>query len=111
MNEKHKKKTDINLKKLEDALKNIKARFQSNEIKHMKEIATPSFYVNGLYKAMSMGYNTFITRFEHPEELTLKDILKLADISNTDADLIFKIAIENAKKEHEKYDLSHLTEN
>lgn len=108
MSKERSKKSDINLEKLNDALKNIKARFHSNEIKHMKEIATPSFYVNGLYKAMSMGYNTFITRFENPEELTLKDILKLADISNTDPDLIFKIAIQNAKKEHEKHDISHL---
>lgn len=104
------KKSDINMEKLKNALKNIKARFQSNEITHMKEIATSSFYVNGLYKAMSMGYNTFISRFEHPEELTLKDILKLADLSDTDPDLIFKVAIENAKKEHEKHDISHLTE-
>jgi|SRR5690606_2897422 len=108
MSKKQSTKSDINLEKLEDALKNIKARFQSNEIKHMKEIVTPSFYVNGLYKAMSMGYNTFITRFQHPEELTLKDILKLSDISNTDPDLIFKVAIENAKKEHESHDISHL---
>ncbi|GAA4511793.1 hypothetical protein [Sphingobacterium thermophilum] len=73
------KKVNINIEKLEDALKNIKARFECGQIAHMKEITSSSFYVNGMYRALSMGNDTFISRFNNPEELTLNDILKLAD--------------------------------
>lgn len=102
------KKVNINIEKLEDALKNIKARFECEQIAHMKEITSSSFYVNGMYRVLSMGNDTFITRFNNPEELTLNDILKLADLTDTDPEIIPRIAFRKARQQHKKYDLSHL---
>lgn len=85
---------------------NIKARFESGTVRKMTDIS--DMYSTGLKKALGMGHDTFVTKFADPTKFTVGDILKLADITGVDKDVIWKTIAEEAKKMHTKRDISHL---
>ncbi|RNL93392.1 hypothetical protein ED312_02805 [Sinomicrobium pectinilyticum] len=99
-----KEDSNLNAKTLEKALRTLKSRLATNDIKYMKEI--PGEYTTGIRSALGLGYNTLINRYHDPRKLTLKDILNTADITNTDYEIVLKIAIREAIRNHTKRDIS-----
>lgn len=99
----------VNPQAMQEALRNLKSRFATNDIKSMKEIAAA--YATGMPFALGLSYETMIKRFHNPESLTLNDLLTTADITNTDVEVIIEIAIREAKKNHIKRDISNLLPN
>lgn len=103
---KAKEDSNVNAKTLEKALRTLKSRFATNDIKHMKEV--PEEYVTGIRSALGLGYETMITRYHDPRKLTLEDIMNTADISSTDYETVLKVAIREAIQIHSKRDISKL---
>src|SRR5690606_28752611 len=97
---------NVNAKTLEKALRTLKSRFTTNDIKHMKEV--PEEYVTGIRSALGLGYETMITRYHDPRKLTLEDILNTADITSTEYETVLKVAVREAIKNHTKRDISKL---
>lgn len=67
-------------------------------------------YKTGLIAALGIGHDGYVTKFNAPENFTVNDILKLADVSNTDAELIWKVIKKQAEKNYNKRDIKHLLE-
>lgn len=101
-----KEDSNVNAKTLEKALRTLKSRFATNDIKHMKEV--PEEYVTGIRSALGLGYETMITRYHDPRKLTLEDILNTADITSTEYETVLKVAIRDAIRNHTKRDISKL---
>ncbi|WP_286760824.1 hypothetical protein [Salegentibacter sp. UBA1130] len=97
---------NVNAKTLKKALRTLKSRFATNDIKNMKEI--PGEYITGIRSALGLGYNTLINRYHDPRKLTLEDILNTADITNTEYETVLKVAIREAVYNHTKRDISKL---
>lgn len=104
-----KKDSNVNPRTLEKALRTLKSRFATNDIKHMKEI--PEEYVTGIRSALGLGYETMIARYHDPRKLTLEDILNTADITNTEYETVLKVALREAIHKHTKRDVSKLLPN
>ncbi|MGV6946775.1 hypothetical protein [Sphingobacterium kyonggiense] len=96
----------VNPDKLKSTLLSIKARFESNTIGKMTEIS--DMYSTGLKKALGMGHDSFVTKFTEPEKFTVEDVLKLADITGLDKDIIWKKITEEVDSTRTKYDIGHL---
>ncbi|MFU1857242.1 hypothetical protein ACK8HY_09515 [Sphingobacterium sp. NGMCC 1.201703] len=96
----------VNPHALQNALRNLKSRFATDDIKSMKEVS--GAYATGMPFALDMSYDTMIKRFHNPEQLTLNDILITSDITETEVEIIIKVAIAEARKSHIKRDISHL---
>ncbi|MCR9228772.1 MAG: hypothetical protein NXH90_15240 [Flavobacteriaceae bacterium] len=101
-----KEDSNVNAKTLEKALRTLKSRFTTNDIKQMKEV--PEEYVTGIRSALGLGYETMITRYHDPRKLTLEDILNTADITSTEYETVLKVAVREAIKNHTKRDISKL---
>jgi hypothetical protein len=99
----------INFQKLKSTLLSIKARFESNTIRRMKDIA--DMYSTGMKKALGMGHDSFVTKFNDPSKFTVEDILKLADITEVDKDIIWKKIVEEVEATRAKHDLNHIFPN
>ena len=99
-------KKRVNPETLKNTLINIKSRFETNTVSKMSEIG--SMYKTGLISALGIGHDGYVTKFNAPENFTVKDILKLADISNTEVELIWQVIKKQAEKSYEKRDISHL---
>ncbi|KAB5488922.1 MULTISPECIES: hypothetical protein [Flagellimonas] len=97
---------NVNPRTLEKALRTLKSRFATKDIKHMKEI--PEEYVTGIRSALGLGYETMITRYHDPRKLTLEDILNTADITSTEYETVMNVAVREAIKNHTKRDISKL---
>jgi len=104
-----KSESRVNPDTLQDALRNLKSRFATNDIKSMKQIA--GAYATGMPFALGMSYDTMIKRFHNPELLTLSDLLTTADITETDVEIVIKVAIAEAKRNHLKRDITNLLPN
>lgn len=96
----------VNAETLATALRTIKARVNADDIKTMREIQ--EVYATGLQFALGMSWDTLVNRFRDPRTLTLEDILNTADISDLDPMKLAKIAINEARKNHIKRDISNL---
>lgn len=97
---------NVNAKTLEKALRTLKSRFTTNDIKQMKEV--PEEYVTGIRSALGLGYETMISRYHDPRKLTLEDILNTADITSTEYETVLEVAVREAIKNHSKRDISKL---
>ncbi|SFS49194.1 hypothetical protein SAMN05660206_102213 [Sphingobacterium wenxiniae] len=91
---------------MQEALRNLKSRFATGDVKSMKEVA--GSYATGMPFALGIGYETMIKRFHNPELLTLGDILTTADITETDVEIVLAVAMAEARKNHVKRDISAL---
>lgn len=100
------KKRRVNPETLRNTLISIKSRFETDTVNKMAEIG--SMYKTGLISALGIGHEGYITKFNAPENFTVNDILKLADISNTDPELIWKVIKKQAVKNYKKRDIGHL---
>lgn len=100
------KKDRVNPKNLKRALISIKSRFESGNVDKMEEIA--ELYPTGLIAAMGIGYTGYVTKFNAPENFTIHDLLKLADVSNTDIQLILEVVLKQAQANYQKRDISDL---
>lgn len=98
----------INTDKLKNTLLSIKARFESDTINKMTDVA--DMYSTGLKKALGMGHDSFTTKFSQPQKLTVEDIFKLSDISNVDKNLIWRKVSEEVKKDWKTIDLEKIIE-
>ncbi|MDR2282139.1 MAG: hypothetical protein LBE37_02960 [Sphingobacterium sp.] len=87
-------------------MRNIKSRLATGDIKSMTEISAA--YATGMPFALGMSFETMVKRFHNPEQLTLNDLLTIADISDTEVELVIAIAIKEAKKNYIKRDISAL---
>lgn len=96
----------VNPEKLKSTLLSIKARFESGTVRKMTEIS--DMYSTGLKKALGMGHDTFVTKFTDPAKFTVGDILRLADITDVDRDIIWKRIVEEAEQKHVKKDIDSL---
>jgi len=96
----------VNQQAMKEALRNLKSRFATGDVKSMKEVS--GAYATGMPFALGLSYETMIKRFHNPGLLTLDDLLTISDITNTDVDVIINIAIREAKKNHIKRDISNL---
>lgn len=105
-NNKAPKSERVNPETLSKALRTIKARGNANDIKTMREIQ--EVYATGLQFALGLSWDTFVSRFRDPRTMTLEDILNLSDISDLEASKLAEIAINEAKKNHIKRDISNL---
>lgn len=103
-----KEKPRINSKSLNDALVTIRARFKAHEVQKMNDLS--KIYVTGIVAALGIGYNGFITKLSSPEHFTIEDLMKLSDITDTEFDLIWDVVKKEALKNHQKRDISHLTD-
>lgn len=101
------KKPRVNPEKLKSTLISIQSRFETKKIKKMSEVG--DMYPTGLISAMGIGTNGYVTKFNAPENFTVNDLLKLADITNTDIDLIWEVVKKQAMGNYIKRDISHLT--
>jgi len=99
-------KKRVNPNNLKNTLISIKSRFETGTVGKMSEIG--SMYKTGLISALGIGHDGYVTKFNAPENFTVNDLLKLADISNTDVELIWKVVKKQALKNYEKRDISHL---
>lgn len=100
------KKKRVNPEKLKNTLINIKSRFETESVNKMSEIG--DMYKTGLIAALGIGHDGYVTKFSAPENFTVNDILKLADISKTDPDLIWKVIMKQALATYKKRDISLL---
>lgn len=96
----------VNPNTLHEALRNLKSRFTTGDVKSMKEISNS--YATGMPFALGMSYDTMIKRFHNPEQLTVDDLLTISDITDTEVEVVIKIALNEAKKNHIKRDISNL---
>jgi hypothetical protein len=106
-----KKNTDkdnqrINPQSLEEALVTIRSRFKAGEVKKMNDIS--KIYITGIVAALGIGYNGYVTKLSSPEYFTIEDLLKLADVTETEFDLIWEVAKKEALKNHKKRNIDHL---
>lgn len=101
-------KKRVNPKTLRNTLLSIKSRFENESVSKMADIG--SMYKTGLIAAIGIGHDGYVTKFDSPENFTVNDLLKLADISNTDVDLIWEVVKKQAKKNYKKRDITHLIE-
>lgn len=99
-------KQRVNSKKLRNTLISIKSRFETKSVKKMSDIG--SMYKTGLISALAIGHDGYVTKFNEPENFTVYDLLKLADISDTDIELIWQVVKNQAQKNYKKRDISHL---
>lgn len=65
-------------------------------------------YMTGMIAALGIGNNGYVTKFNAPENFTVNDLLKLADVTNTDIELIWKVVKKQATKNYKKRDISGL---
>lgn len=100
------KKKRVNPETLKNTLINIKSRFETDTVSKMSDIG--NMYKTGLISALGIGHDGYVTKFSAPENFTVNDILKLADISNTDPELIWKVIKKQALKTYKKRDIGHL---
>jgi hypothetical protein len=100
------KKPRVNSEKLKNTLISIQSRFETGKIKKMSEVG--NMYPTGLIPALGIGSNGYVTKFNAPENFTVNDLLKLADITETDVDLIWEVVKKQAKENYAKRDISHL---
>lgn len=103
------KNNKVNPETLLRALKAIKARGNTNDLHAMREISEE--YAIGMQFSLGMGWDSFVTRFTDPRYLTLEDILNISDITGLEETIILKIAVDEAKKNHIKRDISNLLPN
>ena len=89
-----------------EALRNLKSRFATGDVRSMKEIS--SEYATGMPFALVISYETMINRYHDPRKLTLEDILNTADITSTEYETVLKVAIRDAIRNHTKRDISKL---
>ena len=101
-----KRESKVNPKTLSKALRALKSRFATEDVKKMSEI--PDEYVTGTQFALGLGYDTMIKRFYDPKFLTIEDLLNVSDITGTDVEIIAKLALKEAKETHEKRDITQL---
>jgi hypothetical protein len=99
-------KKRVNPDNLKNTLISIKSRFETGTVNKMSEIG--SMYKTGLISALGIGHDGYVTKFNAPENFTVNDILKLADITNTDVELIWEVVKKQAKKNYKKRDISYL---
>ncbi len=59
-----KSKERVNPETLKEALRNLKSRFATGDVKSMEEVA--GSYATGIPFALGMGYDTMIKRFHNP---------------------------------------------
>ncbi|MFA6083430.1 hypothetical protein [Mucilaginibacter sp.] len=100
------KKPRVNPSKLKSTLISIQSRFETGKVDKMADIG--EMYMTGMIAAMGIGNNGYITKFNAPENFTVNDLLKLADISNTDVELIWKVVKKQALQNYKKRDISNL---
>ncbi len=65
-------------------------------------------YMTGMIAALGIGNNGYVTKFNAPENFTINDLFKLADVTNTDIELIWKVVKKQASKSYKKRDISSL---
>jgi hypothetical protein len=99
-------KKRVNPKTLKNALKNIKSRFETGTVTKMDDVG--SMYKTGLISAMGIGHDGYVTKFSAPENFTVNDLFKLADITDTDVELIWEVVKRQANKSYKKRDINHL---
>jgi hypothetical protein len=99
----------VNPQALHEALRNLKSRFATGDVKSMREVS--GAYATGMPFALGLSYETMIKRFHNPGFLTLDDLLTISDVTNTDVNVIIEIALREAKKNHIKRDISNLLPN
>jgi hypothetical protein len=100
------KKPRVNPSKLKSTLISIQSRFETGKVNTMSDIG--EMYMTGMIAALGIGNNGYVTKFNAPENFTINDLLKLADISNTDIELIWKVVKKQAMQNYKKRDISDL---
>jgi hypothetical protein len=100
------KKPRVNSAKLKSTLISIQSRFETGKVNKMSEIG--EMYMTGMIAALGIGNNGYVTKFNAPENFTVNDLLKLADITNTDIELIWQVVKKQATKTYQKRDISNL---
>ncbi len=100
------KKPRVNSAKLKSTLISIQSRFETGKVKIMSDIG--EMYVTGMIAALGIGNNGYVTKFNAPENFTINDLLKLADITDTDIELIWQVVKKEAIKNYKKRDISNL---
>jgi len=100
------KKPRVNPAKLKSTLISIQSRFETGKVNKMSDIG--DMYMTGMIAALGIGNNGYVTKFSAPENFTVNDLLKLADISNTDIELIWQVVKKQATKNYTKRDISNL---
>lgn len=99
-------KQRVNPETLRQALITIRSRFKAGEVKSMKEIY--GIYVTGMIAALGIGNEGYVSKFHNPEKFTIEDLLRLADVSETDFDLIWAVVKKEAMANHKKRNIDHL---
>lgn len=99
----------VNPHSMREALRNLKSRFATGDVRSMKEIS--STYSTGMPFALGMSYETMVDRYSDPRKLTLENILNTADITNTEYETVLKVALREAIHKHTKRDISKLLPN
>lgn len=100
------KKLRVNPEKLKSTLISIQSRFETGKISKMSEVG--SMYTTGLIAALGIGSNGYVTKFNAPEKFTIEDLFKLADVSNTDIELIWKVVKKQASQNYKRRNISNL---
>ena len=101
-------KKRVNPETLKNTLKSIKSRFETDSVTEMSEIGR--MYKTGMIAALGIGHDGYVTKFRSPENFTINDLLKLADVSDTDIELIWKVVKRQASQNYQKRDISDLLE-
>ena len=96
----------INPERLKSTLASLKARFEAGTIESMKDLT--GMYVTGLITALGMGYDGFVSKCNSPEKFVMEDIIKLANLTDVEINLILKVILRQGIKNVKKRDISHL---
>ncbi|ADF50883.1 MAG: hypothetical protein CMP12_21185 [Zunongwangia sp.] len=96
----------VNPNTMNEALRNLKSRFTTGDVRSMKEVS--STYSTGMPFALGISYETMVDRYNDPRKLTLENILNTADITGTDYEIVLKVAMREALRNHTKRDISKL---
>lgn len=97
---------DINPKRLQDTIKALKARFETDAIASMNDLTTT--YVTGMTAVLGMGYDRFIKKCASPEKFTIEELKQLAYVLDVKFELIMKVVEKQAHKTFKPRDISHL---
>ncbi len=96
----------INPDKVKSTIASMKARFETNTIHKMSDLA--DMYITGMTKVLGIGYDGFVSKCSSPEKFVIGDLVKLSQILDVNIELIMKVVLKEAQKNVKPRDLNQL---
>jgi len=95
----------INPQRLQHTISSLKARFETDAIISMNDVA--EMYVTGMFIVMGMGYDAFVSKCAAPEKFTVEELMQLSYVLDVKLELILKVVVKQGKVNFKPKDISH----